>query len=64
MVKPQQPELARSRLGATDRDGKELRVDGVLPEDPEPAAPVPEANAPGHRPERDQDKPVVPPHER
>jgi hypothetical protein len=64
MVKPQQPELARNRLGTTDRDGKELRVDGVLPEGDDPKAPVPEANQAGHSPDHDQDKPEVPPHER
>jgi hypothetical protein len=65
MVKPQQPELARNRLGTTDRDGKELRVDAPhLPEDEKPSAPVPEANQAGHAPESDQDKPDVPPHER
>lgn len=64
MVKPQQPELARSRKGTTDRDGKELRVDPDLPEGDDPNAPVPEANQAGNRPEHEQDKPEVPPHER
>jgi hypothetical protein len=64
MVKPQQPELARSRKGTTDRDGKELRVDPNLPETEDPNTPVPEANQAGHRPEQVQDKPDVPPHER
>jgi hypothetical protein len=64
MVKPQQPELARSRKGTTDQDGKELRVDSTMPAEEDPSAPVPEANQAGHRPDRDQDKPEVPPHER
>lgn len=64
MVKPQQPELARSRKGSTDRDGKELRVDETLPEDEKPSAPVPEANKAGKREKDEQDKPDVPPHER
>jgi hypothetical protein len=63
MVKPQQPELARSRKGQTDRDGKELRVnDDKSLEPPEDGlAPVPEANTPGHKPEQEQDKPQGPP---
>jgi hypothetical protein len=64
MVKPQQPELARNRLGSTDRDGKELRVDEVLPENEKPSAPIPDANQAGHEPQDVQDKPAVPPHER
>jgi hypothetical protein len=64
MVKPQQPELARSRKGSTDRDGKEMRADPTLPEAEDPDTPVPEANQAGHRPAHDQDKPEVPPHER
>jgi hypothetical protein len=64
MVKPQQPELARNRLGTTDQDGKELGADSTMPAGDDPDAPVPEANQAGHRPEHDQDKPEVPPHER
>jgi hypothetical protein len=64
MVKPQQPELARNRLGTTDRDGKELRVDDELPEGEKSDAPIPEANQAGHEPDDVQDKPSVPPHER
>lgn len=64
MVKPQQPELARSRKGTTDKDGKELRADPVMPEEEDPNAPVPEANQAGKRDEDEQDKPDVPPHER
>jgi hypothetical protein len=63
MVKPQQPELARSRKGQTDRDGKELRVsdDKSLAPAEDGFAPVPEANTPGHKPEQEQDKPQGPP---
>ncbi len=65
MVKPQQPELARSRKGTTDKDGKELRVDAPeFPRADDPNAPVPKANQAGHRPDDEQDKPDVPPHER
>jgi hypothetical protein len=64
MVKPQQPELARNRLGTTDKDGKELRADSTMPETETGNAPVPEANQAGHTPEDIPDKPDVPPHER
>jgi hypothetical protein len=64
MTKPQQPELARTRLGSTDRDGMELRIDDTLPDDEEGNAPVPEANQAGHEPDEVSDKPQVPPHER
>lgn len=60
MVKPQQPELRRSGKGSTDRDGKELRVDDELEGGDPGIGPVPEENQPGHRPERDQDKPPPP----
>lgn len=63
MVKPQQPELARSRLGTTDKDGKELRVDEKLPEPESSPDPTPQANQPNAEHE-EPDKPEVPPHER
>lgn len=48
MAKPQQPELARSRLGQTDQDGRELRVDESKAFDRRDTdAPVPEDNAAG-----------------
>ncbi len=59
MTKPQQPELRRTGLGATDQDGAEIRAG----DQPSPAGatdglgPVPEANRPGHHPEHEQDKP-------
>jgi len=58
--KPQQPELRRSGLGATDTDSAKINAD----ESPNAAAgagPVPEDNQPGHQPEQDQDKPAAPP---
>lgn len=64
MPKPQQPELRRSGKGATDRDGKDLRAaeSGTDVNDAGGGgvSPVPEENKPGHRPERDEDKPSPP----
>lgn len=59
MVKPQQPELRRSDLGATSDDSTKVRltapstpaVDGGV------GGPIPEDNLPGHHPEHEQDKP-------
>ena len=59
MPKPQQPELRRSGLGATDRDSAKLVNDESLAGDGG-TGPVPEENRPGHQPERDQDKPEPP----
>ena len=56
MSTPQQPELRRSGRGATDPASAKTAVDRN-PGDNEPASPVPEANQPGHHPEREQDKP-------
>lgn len=59
MSNPQQPEIGRSRKTAAqeqDAASASVEVSGSDTVD-EPAGPVPEANAPGHRPERDQDKP-------
>jgi hypothetical protein len=64
MSKPQQPELARNRKGATDQDGAELRAREAATQVAAGGGglgPVPEANQPGHRPEVDQDKPSGPP---
>ena len=56
MPNPQQPELRRSGLGEVVESAAKSRHGG--PSDEEgPTGPVPEANAPGHRPEHDQDKP-------
>ena len=62
MSRPQQPEIARSKdKGSTDLDSFEHNAEETNPMDPEPYGKVPEANRPGHRPEKDQDKPQRPP---
>jgi hypothetical protein len=63
MPKPQQPELARNRLGSTDQDGKELRRDDDKSLRPAERGlePVPVENQAGHRPDNEQDKPDGPP---
>ena len=59
MPKPQQPELRRSEEHAVVEDHAKtmngIGTPGGTATDPELA--VPEANQPGHHPERDQDKP-------
>ncbi len=64
MSKPQQPELHRSGLGATDPASAKTNPE-VNPRagggEGESAGPVPEDNLPGHHPEHDQDKPQGPP---
>lgn len=60
MVKPQQPELARSGKGATSDDA----VKSFLTAPDKGAGergiggPIPEDNLPGHHPAEEQDKPV------
>jgi len=62
MSRPQQPEVARSRdKGSTDLDAFELNAEETNPMEPKPFGKVPEENRPGHRPEREQDKPQGPP---
>lgn len=63
MTNPQQPELARSRKGATSDDSVKSQVSGVTTDQagPGPMGPVPEDNQPGHHPEVEQDKPEGPP---
>ena len=57
MTKPQQPEIARTRLGEVDESAAKARhADGPMSESGN-AGPVPEANRPGHHPEQEQDKP-------
>ena len=61
MSKPQQPELHRSSKGATDPASVKSNAD--LAENPGAsgaAGPIPEDNQPGHHPEHEQDKPVLP----
>lgn len=62
MPEPQQPELARSRKGATSERSTKSKLTGEgVPAAEGPAGPVPEANQPGHHPEVEQDKPSEPP---
>ena len=55
---PRQPELRRSGLGETEQEGRrrarEAKRRGRARGD---GGPVPENNRPGHRPEKEQDKP-------
>ncbi len=61
MSKPQQPELHRSGKGATDPASAKANAEVSGPLGAEGAAgPVPEDNQPGHHPEQEQDKPVLP----
>lgn len=59
MSNPQQPELARSRkTPSQDQDAVAAVVDGQsAPSTEGRTGPVPADNRPGHRPEKDQDKP-------
>lgn len=61
MTRPQQPELARSRKGATDQNAFEANAEETDPMRAEPFGKVPEANRPGHHPATEQDKPQGPP---
>lgn len=56
MPKPQQPELRRSELGATDTDSAKIKADEDI-DAGERTGPVPDENKPGHRPAKDEDKP-------
>ncbi|HVF75570.1 MAG TPA: hypothetical protein VM938_11020 [Acidimicrobiales bacterium] len=60
MVKPQQPELARSGRGEVDPSAVKARHGGPT-DTTESPAPVPDDNLPGHHPEAEQDKPDVTP---
>ena len=61
MSKPQQPELHRSGKGATDPASAKAAAEvGGSPGAGGAAGPIPEDNVPGHHPEKEQDKPVVP----
>jgi hypothetical protein len=60
MSNPQQPELRRSGKGDTVQDSWGNAAGSAENPGPEGAAgPVPEANQPGHHPEKEQDKPDV-----
>lgn len=63
MVKPQQPELARSGRGEVDPSAVKTRHGGPTDTTDAPG-PVPEDNLPGHHPETEQDKPDVVPRAR
>ena len=61
MSKPRQPEVHRSGKGATDPASAKANPEGEGNPGAEGAAgPIPEDNLPGHRPDKEQDKPVVP----
>jgi hypothetical protein len=58
MSNPQQPELRRSEFGDAVQDSWVHAGSGAENPGPEGAAgPVPEANQPGHHPDKEQDKP-------
>jgi hypothetical protein len=59
MPEPQQPEIARSRKGATSDRSAKSKADvesATTGEGPRPG-PVPADNQPGHHPPKEQDKP-------
>jgi hypothetical protein len=59
MPQPQQPELRRNGENAAVDDHTKTSLQPVGPagSTDEPVTRVPEDNEPGHKPERDQDKP-------
>ena len=59
MTKPQQPELRRSGLGATDQDSAKANIDGNVHSETGGGR-VPPENQPGHHPEHEQDQPAPP----
>jgi hypothetical protein len=61
MSTPQQPELARTGLGATDPSSAKRKARTAPPPDRGESGPVPEDNLPGHHPSVEQDKPTAPP---
>ncbi len=62
MSKPQQPELHRSGLGATDPASAKAAAEvGGAGRTSGATGPVPEDNVPGHHPAHEQDKPEGPP---
>ena len=61
MSKPQQPELHRSGKGSTDPASAKAHAEvSGAPGSEGAAGPVPEDNQPGHHPEQEQVKPVLP----
>ncbi len=62
MPEPQQPELARSRKGATSDRSLQSKLSGEdSPAAQDPQGPIPPDNQPNHHPEVEQDKPTGPP---
>jgi hypothetical protein len=61
MSKPQQPEIARNRRSPADQDSFELKAQETGQPSDQGQGRVPEANRPGHHPEKEQDKPLEPP---
>ena len=58
-MEPQQPELRRSELGATDDRSAKTKVEVDRAEEVSGrSGPVPDANQAGHHPDREQDKPT------
>ncbi len=57
MTNPQQPEIRRSGLHEAVQDSVKSSHGGPTDESGN-AAPIPEANEPGHHPDVDQDKPT------
>lgn len=58
MTHPQQPELQRQQLNPSVQEAREIRAaEAEAPDVKGESGPVPEANQPGHHPEREQDKP-------
>jgi hypothetical protein len=58
MSKPQQPELHRSGLGATDPASAKAAAEvGGATSARKASGPIPEENLPGHQPVHEQDKP-------
>ncbi|SRR5579885_558745 len=62
MSNPQQPELARSRRGASTADSVKARPHDQAPRGDGGLGPVPEDNVPGHHPDHEPDKPRRRPH--
>ncbi len=61
MSTPQQPELHRSGKGATDPASAKASAEVASNPGVEGSSgPIPEDNQPGHHPEKEQDKPVLP----
>lgn len=57
MTRPQQQEIARSDRGEVVEEAAKAKATSLPMRNEEGMGPVPEENQPGHRPEKDQDKP-------